>query len=305
MSEVKQELEITRTLPELGADIRAIHQQTQKMLLNASIELGRKLSEAKALCAHGEFMSWVKSETPFSQSTVNNLIRVFDEYGAAQYTLFGAEAKSDTLGNLTYSQALKLLAVPETEREEFVKAVGAADMSTRELDKAIKERDAERAKLEKVDKKLKEAVAAQKQLKDKLVTETAENAAKLEAAQKELAEAKAAAEAAAAPNDELIDAAVRTAVANELAKSQGEVEELERQKAELEARAAELEKSVKLSNPFVKAFEIRFEELQEAFERVGDALTDAMREDVEMGAKLRMAVIGVCERFADTLGDES
>lgn len=299
MSEVKSELEIKRTLPELGAEIRAIHLQTQTMLLNASIELGRKLSEAKALCAHGEFMPWVKAETPFSQSTVNNLIRIFDEYGAAQYTLFGAEAKSQTLGNLTYSQALKLLAVPETEREEFAETVGAADMTTRELDKAIKERDAARELFENTNKKLVDAETARKNLKAELKAAKDDNAEKLKRVQQQLADAQAAAEAAAAPNDELIDAAVRTAVANELAKSREELESVLREKAEIEARAAELEKSVKLSNPFVKVFEIRFNELQDVLERLSDVLSDVIREDAEMGAKLKSAVLTVCERFAE------
>ncbi|MDR0905285.1 MAG: DUF3102 domain-containing protein [Oscillospiraceae bacterium] len=275
--------ETKRTLPELGAEIRAIHQQTQKTLINASIEIGRRLSEAKTLCAHGDFMEWIKTETPYGQSTANNLIRIFEEYGAAQYTLFGAEAKSDTLGNLTYSQALKLLAVPEDEREEFVAENRVEEMSTRELDKLIKERD-EAKKAQK---------DAEKQRK-KVETEAKNNADKLAAALKKLEEAQTPTK----PDEELFKAAVDIGISNGVAKAQAEVEELLRQKEALEARAAALEKSVKTANPFVKAFEVHFGMFQETFEKLADLLSDAAAQDAETAGKLRKALNTVCGAFA-------
>ena len=75
-------------------------------------------------------------------------MRVFNEYGAAQIGIFGAVPESSTLQNLSISNALRLLAVPEDEREEFAEAVDAENLSARELEKAIKERDAARQERE-------------------------------------------------------------------------------------------------------------------------------------------------------------
>ena len=86
--------------------------------------------------------AWLKRELDFSQSTANNFMRIFREYGAAQQSLFGGEAKSQSLANLTYTKALRLLAIPdEEERERFIAGHDVEGMSSRELDKALKERE--------------------------------------------------------------------------------------------------------------------------------------------------------------------
>jgi chromosome segregation ATPase len=82
-------------------------------------------------------------------------MRLFDEYGDKQITLFGAVANSQTFGSLSYSKALALLALPEEEREEFVESHPVDDMSTRELEKKIKELQEEK---DKAKAELKEAI---------------------------------------------------------------------------------------------------------------------------------------------------
>lgn len=106
-----------------------------------AVEIGRRLKEAKSMLPHGEWGTWLKNEVEFSQSTANNFMKIFDEYGSSQITIFGAIPNSQTLGNLPYSKALKLIAIPENEREEFVKEHNIENISTREMDKLIKERD--------------------------------------------------------------------------------------------------------------------------------------------------------------------
>lgn len=128
----------------LAAEIRAL---TASMLANI-IEIGRRMCQAKEILPHGEFGAWVKEETGYSQSTANNFMRLFQEYGAAQESLFGAEVNSQTFGNLPYSKALALLAVPAEEREDFVRDNHVEEMSTRELQQAIKERDELRRQLD-------------------------------------------------------------------------------------------------------------------------------------------------------------
>lgn len=138
------ELTTLRSIETITGEIRALQQNT----LACAIEIGRRLLEAKELLPYGEFGAWLK-EVDFRPSTANNMMRLFEEYGSPQSALFGAELKSQALGKLSYTKALSLLAVPEEEREDFIEEHDVENLSTRELDKLIKERDeAERQKLE-------------------------------------------------------------------------------------------------------------------------------------------------------------
>jgi len=126
----------------LAAEIRTIKDQTGRMVLNASIEVGRRLTEAKAKLPHGSWGEYLKNEVDYSPSQAQNLMRVFREYGSDQQSLFGGEAKSQTFGNLTYSKALSLLAIPdEAERERFAVENDVEHMSVRELNEALKARN--------------------------------------------------------------------------------------------------------------------------------------------------------------------
>jgi Protein of unknown function (DUF3102). len=53
----------------------------------------------------------------------------------------GGSSNSSALTNLTYYQALLLLGIPEDEREKFILQHNVEDMTTRELDQALKERN--------------------------------------------------------------------------------------------------------------------------------------------------------------------
>ena len=143
-----EEIVVTRTSALIAAEINSIKNQTRMMLLLNSIEIGRRLAEAKSLIPHGEWGKWLETNVNYSQSTANNLMRIFEEYGADQLTIFGADVKSQALGNLSYTQAVALLGVPQDEREDFIKDHDVANMSTRELQQAIKERDEARRQLE-------------------------------------------------------------------------------------------------------------------------------------------------------------
>ena len=126
----------------LAAEIRTIKSQTGRMVLNASIEVGRRLTEAKAKLPHGSWGEYLKNEVDYSPSQAQNLMRVFREYGSDQQSLFGGEAKSQTFGNLTYSKALSLLAIPdEEERERFAVENDVEHMSVRELNEVLKARN--------------------------------------------------------------------------------------------------------------------------------------------------------------------
>ena len=129
-----------RDIKTVTTEIRTLHRQAQCMVLGYAIEIGRRLKEAKAMLDHGQWGPWLREEVDFSQSSANNFMRIFEEYGAQQVSLFG-DANSQALGNLPYTHALRLLALPAEERESFVEEHHAEELSTRELEKLIRERD--------------------------------------------------------------------------------------------------------------------------------------------------------------------
>jgi len=144
MSEItvmNSSLPVERTPLLIAVEINSIKDQTRKLVLYNSIEIGRRLVEAKAMIPHGEWGNWLKKSVDYSQSTANNLMRIFEEYGANQIAIFGDNAKYQALGNLSYTQAVALLGIPADEREQFIKEHDVENMSSRELQKLIKERD--------------------------------------------------------------------------------------------------------------------------------------------------------------------
>ncbi len=183
-----------RTLAQVTEEIRYLDNQAKRLVLGHAIEIGRRLEEAKALVPYGEWGNYIEKELSYSQSTANNFMRIFDEYGAAQQSLFGPVADSQTLGNLSYTKALKLLAVPREEREEFAREVDAEHLSTRELAEAIRERDEAKKRAEDAEAETKRAKAFEKDLLNTIgdANDRVDRLAKeLMAAKKELEEQKA------------------------------------------------------------------------------------------------------------------
>lgn len=132
------EKNLTVSPERLGAEIRELTRQAKTMTLYYGVEIGRRLEAAKSMVPYGGWGAWLKENTEFSQATATRFMRVFNEYGAAQIGIFGAVPESSTLQNLSISNALRLLAVPEDEREEFAEAVDAENLSARELEKRSK-----------------------------------------------------------------------------------------------------------------------------------------------------------------------
>ena len=160
-----------RTVETVTLEIRTLQRQAQQIMLGYAVEIGRRLEEVKAILPHGQWGEYLKNEVDYSQSTANNFMRIYREYGAAQQSLFGGEAKSQAFANLTYTKALRLLAIPnEEEREQFMAEHDVEGMSNRELDKALKEREealeAANAAQEEAEKLRKEKGLLQEQLDD-------------------------------------------------------------------------------------------------------------------------------------------
>ncbi|ATW24142.1 DUF3102 domain-containing protein [Candidatus Formimonas warabiya] len=168
---------IYRTPELIAAEINNIKRQTRTMLLYNSIEIGRRLYEAKNYIPHGEWGKWLQESVEYSQSTANNLMRIFEEYGADQLSLFDNNAKSQALGILSYTQAVALLGIPQEEREQFIEDHDVDNMSSRELQAAIKERDKalkEKQKLEKTVANIGDTVTQISKERDKLRDEASQ-----------------------------------------------------------------------------------------------------------------------------------
>lgn len=127
----KGETVVTDRTPQIIAvEIRSIDIQTREFVMRSVIEIGKKLTEAKALVAHGEWGKWLETNVDYSQSTANNFMRIADEYAV----------NSQAFGNLSYTQAVALLGMSSEDKEAFVEAHDMESMSTRELQKAVKEK---------------------------------------------------------------------------------------------------------------------------------------------------------------------
>ena len=103
----------------------------------AILTIGRCLIEAKDMLSHGEWLPWLTEQVEFSPRTAQNFMRLAREWSNTQ-----------TLADLGASKALALLALPPEEREQFMADHKVIDMSARQLEQAIKERDEARAAAE-------------------------------------------------------------------------------------------------------------------------------------------------------------
>ncbi|WP_396390449.1 DUF3102 domain-containing protein [Desulfosporosinus shakirovi] len=91
---------------------------------------------------HGMWGKRLVESVSYSQRTANKLMQLFKEYGDKLFAA-GAEvgsSNSPTSANLTYYQAFLLLWIQEDEREKFIMEHDVKNMTTRELDQALKER---------------------------------------------------------------------------------------------------------------------------------------------------------------------
>lgn len=103
----------------------------------AILTIGRCLIEAKDMLSHGEWLPWLTEQVEFSPRTAQNFMRLAREWSNTQ-----------TLADLGASKALALLALPPEEREQFMEDHKVIDMSARQLEQAIKERDEARVAAE-------------------------------------------------------------------------------------------------------------------------------------------------------------
>ena len=134
-------VDLTRVLtPAGGRDIETITGEileAKRAGGEAILTIGRCLIEAKEQLPHGEWLPWLNERVEFSERTARNFMRLAREWSNRQ-----------ALADLGAAKALTLLALPPEEREQFVEEHNVVDMTSRQLQQAIKERDEARAAAE-------------------------------------------------------------------------------------------------------------------------------------------------------------
>lgn len=206
-----------RDISTVTAEINVIRSNVQQVALNGAIEIGRRLVEAKGMLLHGEWTAWLERDAQFSVRQAQRFMKLFEEYGGSQQSLFGGNTTS--VADLPYTKALKLLVIPEEEREEFIEKNHVQDISNAELDRLIKERDEAKKQAEEqtvayklskaeLDELVKDMASAERDIKnakaaEKAAIDSAEQAK--EKAEKAEKAAKAAKDKLAAKEQELAE----------------------------------------------------------------------------------------------------
>lgn len=300
-----------RDINTVATEIRMIQGHVKTVALEGAIEIGRRLCEAKELLPHGEWGQWLKEEFEYSQPTASRLMTLYGEYGADQSSLFGAESKYSTLNNLSISKALRLIAIPAEEREEFAAEHKIEELSTREMDELIKKVTEERDRMQQ--EALQESelrrVLEQEKAKEHKARIEAEGIAKMksaaaEKAEKEAASARKAADKALKDMEKAMQEAAAARRDMQELKDNPQVpeeimaklrEQFRRQAEKAEERARKAEAALKLANPETATFKVQIEGAQAALSSAVKTLQQMKEKDPETAGKLKRAVMAVID----------
>lgn len=273
--------ELMRTPVVIATEINSIKGQTQAMMLHASAEIGKRLVEVKELLPHGEWGNWLKSNVEYSQSTANNLMQIHQEYSS----------NPKAFGNLSYSKAVALLGLEADEREVFIQENDVENLSTRKLQKVIREKQKLEKQLEKIEasavkerEKLEKNIQRlESQLEDAKTSETDEHV--LKQLQEELA--------ASQSKVKKLEKDLKAKPIEASASVEVIPEDVEKELEELRAKIAEQ------GDPSEVKFKLRFEALVVEFRSTLEALNGIS--DSEVREKYKGAVSGLINKMNGSL----
>ena len=283
----------------------------------AVYEIGRCLLEAKAQLKHGEWLPWLRDEVAFSEASAQRYMRLAREYG-----------KSRIVTDLGAGKALELLALPESQREEFVEENDVSGMTREQLRQAIRERDEatvlaarERVRAETAEQsrtKMEEDMKALKALHAAAVEtqrEKEEALAKAEAELKDLRSrpVEVAVETRDAAPEQIEAARAEGAKAAE-AKAKAELKKLREELKEAKGRTEDIREQLRLvmetaeKNRRLAAasqeegmvrFKLLFSSAQETVNRMAEELAQAPEESRD---KLRRAMLALADAIRKAVG---
>lgn len=211
----------------------------------AILTIGRCLIEAKDMLPHGEWTNWLVDRVEFSERSAQRIMRLAREW-----------SNPTALSDLGVTKAFTLLALPTEERERFMGDNNVIDMTTRQLEQAIKERDEARKAAEEA----KANADTAEQARSKMEADMAIVNASLEAAREEKQRADHEVERLAKKVLELksrpVDVAVETVVdpeaiakarAEAIAEMQDKLDKAKERQKKAEERAKESQAALELA----------------------------------------------------------
>lgn len=218
----------------------------------AILTIGRCLMEAKEMLPHGEWLPWLNERAELSERAAQRFMKLAREW-----------SNPTTLSDLGASKALMILALPREEQEEFMAEHNVIDMSARQLEQVIRERDEARKAAEEA----KAEASTAEQARDKMAEDMALLNARLAGAredheralqdvgklEKELAELK----------DRPVEVAVETVVDQEAIKK-ATAEAVADLKAKLEKAKERQQKAEAQAKEAQNALELAQVQLQDA-----------------------------------------
>lgn len=308
--------------PKEGRDIEVITQEildAKRRGGEAILTIGRCLTEAKQALPHGEWLPWLNEQVEFSERTARNFMRLSREWSNRQ-----------ALADLGAAKALTLLALPAEERESFIAenhVVGGEektviDMTSRELEKAIRER---KEAQEAAAKAQAEASAAE-QARAKMAEDMALLNARLSGAQEDREQAAQAVARLEAQLAELkekpVEVAVETVVdpeaiekarAEAVAGMQDKLDKAREAKAKADERRKQAEASVEIlkksidemerkekkaalgADKDLAQFEVLFDQTKETVNRMHGILIKVRSRDEDAAGRLSKALAALAE----------
>lgn len=115
----------SQNIDQLTSEIVLLKHQTAQNI----IEIGKRLNKAKEMLPHGEWGKWLEQEVDFRRETASRFMRVAREF-----------SNVTSISHLGTGKLFALLDVPQPEREEFIESNPVDEMTTRQLQQAIKEK---------------------------------------------------------------------------------------------------------------------------------------------------------------------
>lgn len=308
--------------PKEGRDIEAITQEildAKRRGGEAILTIGRCLTEAKQALPHGEWLPWLNERVEFSESTAQRFMRLAREW-----------SNPSALTDLGAAKALTLLALPAEEREAFIsenhvvdgEEKTVIDMTSRELERAIRERKEAQEAAAKAQAEASAAEQARAKMAEDMALlnarlsgaqedreQAAQAVARLEAQLAELKEKpvevavetvvdqaaieKARAEAVAGMQDKLDKA--REAKKRAEDKQKIAEEALEQARLQLEEQAREEKKAALGADKDLAQFEVLFDQTQSNVYKMQGILLKVRGRDETAAGKLCKAIRALAE----------
>ena len=245
--------------PKEGRDIEVITREildAKRRGGEAILTIGRCRTEAKQAIPHGEWLPWLNERVELSERAAQRFMRLSREW-----------SNPTALSDLGATKALALLALPADERDQFIETHNVVDMSARQLEQAIKDRDEARKAAETAQA---EASAAE-QARAKMEEDMKLLNARLSGAQEDREQAAQAVAQLAELKEKPVEVAVETVV---------DPEAIEKARAEA---VAEMQEKLDKAREAKKRAEDKQKIAEEALEQARLQLEEQARAEKEKG----------------------